>query len=240
MKQKRYSRHEMIPEIGTKGQQKLTAASVSVVGAGGLGSPVLYYLASAGFGNIKIIDSDVVDISNLNRQFIHFESDIGKQKDHSAKRKLEQYNSDISITTQCVRLDFNNASEFLKNSNIIVTCVDNTETRYIVNKFCVDNRIPYVDGGVTGFDGYVLTVLPGVCPCYQCIFPKKKKEGKNKSFGVLGASAGVIGSFIAMQTIKQITGICIDTYFYYIDTKLMSISPIPIEKHPGCPVCAGM
>ena len=227
----------MIPEIGTQGLKKLTAARVTVIGAGGLGSPVLYYLASGGFGNIKIIDSDVVDITNLNRQFIHFESDIGIHKDHSAKRKLELYNSDISITTQSVRLDFNNASEFLENSSIIITCVDNTETRYIVNKFCVENNILFIDGGVKGWGGYVLTVLPEITPCYQCIFPPKKQENKNRSFGVLGASAGVIGSLMAVQAIKQITGIGIDSYFHQIDTKLMSISPIPAEKQPGCPVC---
>lgn len=231
----RYERHIILPEIGEEGQQKLSSAKAVVVGAGGLGSAVLYYLASAGIGHIKIIDSDIVEITNLNRQFIHFESDIGREKSLSAKEKLQQYNHEISISSVTVRLNDENIQEYLSGYDVVVSCVDNKPTRYLLNSSCVKSGIPLIDGGVRGFEGYTLTVLPGVTPCYHCIFPVPDKS--TAVTGVLGATAGVIGSMMAVQTIKVLLGIRMDSYFHYIDLFSFNIIPMQAQRNPDCPVC---
>jgi len=226
----RYSRQIILPEIGEEGQLKLSNAKVAVVGAGGLGSHVLYNLASAGVGNIKIIDPDVVDITNLNRQILHFESDVGREKSKSAKEKLQQYNREIKIEAVTALFDETQIAGF----DVVLSCVDTKTTRYLLNSACVSKKIPFIDGGIQGFEGYVLTVLPGVTPCYNCIFPQIHES---ETAGVLGATAGVIGSMMAMEAIKLIVGIPITEHFHYVDLLSWRITPIMKERDVGCGVC---
>jgi len=233
----RYSRHVLLSEIGDKGQQRLSATRAAVVGVGGLGSPVLYYLASAGVGQITIIDSDTVDSSNLNRQFIHFEADIGREKARSAREKLEQYNRDIQIHATAVALDDDNAREYLRGHDIVVSCVDSKKTRRLINSVCMSANTPLIDGGVQGFEGYVLTVLPGVTPCYQCIFPSKGNDEDTDGVGVLGAATGVLGSMMATEAIKHIAGISMHAHFYFVDLLSNRITPIRAKRAPDCPAC---
>jgi len=233
----RYSRQIIIPEIGDGGQERLSSAKVAVVGAGGLGSPVLYYLASAGVGHIRIIDSDVLDITNLNRQCIHSESDVGREKSRSAMEALQRYNHDIQVYATTAVLDDDNALEHLTGFDVVLSCVDNKTARYVLNKACVSARVPLIDGGVQDFSGYVLTVLPGVTPCYQCIFPQKNQSQDTGSFGILGAVAGVLGSMIAMEAIKLIVSIQMILYLRYVDLMSCEIASIAANKAPGCPVC---
>jgi len=233
----RYSRHIMLPEIGEEGQRRLSSAKAVVAGAGGLGSPVLYYLASAGIGQIKIIDSDIVDIANLNRQIIHFENDIGKEKTRSAKEKLGQYNHDIQVRTANVLLNEENAGEHLSGYDLVISCVDNKKTRYLTNSACVNHNIPFIDGGIQGFEGYILTVFPGVTPCYQCIFPQESQTKQAGAIGVLGAAAGVLGSMMAMEAIKYIAGIPIASHLHYVDLLDWRITPVTAKRNLDCPAC---
>jgi len=234
----RYSRQIMLSEIGENGQRRLSAAKVAVVGAGGLGSPALYYLASAGVGHIKIIDSDVVDFTNLSRQCIHFEDDIGRKKSQSAKDKLERYNRDIYICATTVAIRDENVRECLEGYHIVLSCADNRKARYLLNSACVHGNIPLIDGGIRGFEGYVLTVLPGVTPCYQCTFPPKGQDEMTGGIGVLGAAAGVLGSMMATEAIKHIVGIPVHSHFYFVDLLSNRIAPIQAKKAPDCPVCS--
>lgn len=154
----RYSRQTAIPQVGATGQEKLGNAMVTVVGAGGLGSPVLTYLACAGVGTVRIIDSDTVSESNLNRQFLHSLADIGKTKALSAKEKLTGLNPEIEIISREIKLMGENVDECLQNSDVVIDCVDNIKTRLIVNEYCLKSEIPLVEAGVHGFYGYVMAV----------------------------------------------------------------------------------
>ena len=236
----RYSRHISLPEIGGEGQLRLSSAKAVVVGAGGLGSPVLYFLASAGIGHIKIIDSDVVDITNLNRQIIHFEDDVGRNKSQSAKEKLNQYNRNIQVCAANVMLNDENAMEHLPGNDIVMSCVDNIKTRYLLNNACVRSGIPFIDGGTQGFEGYILTVVPGITPCYQCIFPilpQKEQVRQTGGIGVLGAAAGTLGSMMALEAIKYIIGIPITSYLHYVDLLSFRITPVTAARDANCPAC---
>ena len=233
----RYERQIALPEFGVKGQGALSSKKAVVVGAGGLGTPVLYYLASAGIGEIEIIDADIVTISNLNRQFIHFENDIGRLKASSAKEKLERYNSAIRVHAAQTAIDSENVAEYLCGCDIVLSCVDNKKSRRILNSACVNLGIPLVDGGLRGFEGYVLTILPGVTPCYECLFPKESEEPSTP--GVLGAAAGVIGSMMATEAVKLIAGIPETTHLHYVDTLCFRITPIRQERRSDCLCCAG-
>jgi len=235
----RYERHVRLPEIGEAGQKRLSSASAVVVGAGGLGSPVLYYLASAGVGHIKIIDSDTVDMTNLNRQFLYNENDIGKEKSRTAAENLKLYNSDIQISAVTAALDDDNARQLLDGADIVLSCVDNKITRYVLNKASLSSGVPMIDGGVQGFEGYILTILPGITPCYQCIFPKYDQTRDVGGAGVVGAAAGVPGSMMAMEAIKVIVGMPISSYFHHIDMLNYRITPIIARRAADCPACGG-
>jgi molybdopterin/thiamine biosynthesis adenylyltransferase len=231
----RYKRQIILPEIGTKGQERLSASKALVVGTGGLGSPVLYYLTAAGVGHIHIMDSDTVEITNLNRQFLHFEQDIGSEKSRSAKNKLTQFNGEIEVSASTIRLKEENVQESIAGYDIVISCVDNVQTRILLNKNCVQCGIPLVDGGAQGFNGYIMLVLPGITPCYHCIFPEAKQEPG--SIGVLGATAGVIGSIMAAQAIKYLIGTLNGFEFLYVDLSSLSFTSIQAKRNPTCPVC---
>jgi len=235
----RYERQIILPEIGAGGQHKLATSKAVVVGAGGLGSPVLYYLASAGVGNLKIIDGDTVDITNLNRQILHFESDIGVGKARSAMENLRQYNSDVKVSVVEEVLREENMPYHLSGSDVVLSCVDNKKTRYQLNRVCVNLGIPLIDGGVQGFDGYFLMVLPGVTPCYECFFSGKSSDDSADS-GVIGAAVGVVGSMMALEAVKYIIGTPIHSYFHYVDTLSYMITTINTVRRLDCPICAGL
>jgi adenylyltransferase/sulfurtransferase len=233
----RYGRQLIMPDIGKGGQEKLAAARVLVVGAGGLGSPVLYYLAAAGVGHIHIVDSDNAESSNLNRQFLHFESDIGRAKSLSAKEKLAQFNSGIEISESSQRIDDENSRECIQGYDIVISCVDNLKTRILLNKSCVQCGIPLVDGGVQGFEGYVLTVIPGSTPCRNCIFPGERERENRGPIGILGATAGTAGSIMAAQAIKYLAGIREDFKLLIFDLRSLEFTTVKAKADPSCPVC---
>lgn len=198
----RYDRQIMI--FGEDGQERLKSSKVAVVGVGGLGSPVAYYLAAAGV-NLLLVDDQSPELSNLNRQLLHWEEDIGKRpKALSAKWKLERFNSDIEIETYTGRLDETNIDDVLKNVDILVDCLDNFETRYLLDEYAHRKRIPLVHAAVEGFYGQITTIIPGRTKSLREIFPNvKKKKGK---FPIIGATAGVLGALQAAEVIKLITG----------------------------------
>ena len=230
----RYLKQIIIPEIGPDGQERLSGSSAIVIGAGGLGSPVLYYLAAAGVGRIHIVDPDHVAITNLNRQFLHFEQDIGRSKVQSAAEKLSRFNSTTAFQPISVSVDDQNAESLIAGHDIVLSCVDNYETRILLNRACVRSGIPLVDGGVNSLSGYALTVLPG-SPCYECIFPCK--PAIRSESGVLGASAGVVGSIMAAQAVKYLAGIREGFGFLLIDLLAFSFQAIRTNVRIGCPSC---
>jgi len=199
----RYDRQIMI--FGRDGQEKLKSSKVAVVGVGGLGSPVAYYLASAGIGTLLLIDEQKPELSNLNRQILHWEEDLGKNpKPLSAKWKLERFNSDIKIETFLGRLTGKNIDKVLEGVDVIVDCLDNFETRFLLDEYAHRKRIPLVHGAVEGTFGQVTTIVPGKTKSLREIFPNvREKKGK---FPIIGATAGVIGSIQAMEVIKLLTG----------------------------------
>lgn len=206
----RYIRNILIDEIGEKGQEKLREAKVLVVGAGGLGSPVIMYLAAAGIGTIGIVDSDVICESNLNRQIIHSAKDVGKSKVISAKEAVERLNDSINVVTYPVLLNEENAADIIKEYDFVVDCVDNFEGKFLINDVCVAGHKAFCHAGVIRFNGQVMTYVPGKGPCYRCIFeevPEKGTVPESFEIGIIGAIAGVIGSVQALEAIKYILGI---------------------------------
>jgi len=234
----RYEKQVILPEVGENGQERLVKSKAAVVGAGGLGSPALYYLAAAGIGTIRIIDDDTVDITNLNRQIIHTEKDLGREKRQSAKEKLISFNSGVKVDAVHARLGKTNAVELLSGFDIVMSCVDSNAARYIINAACISNQTPLINGGVEGFCGYVMAVLPGETPCFQCVFPYPEGEGRSTADrGVLGAGAGAVGSLMAAEAIKVLLGLPVRPCFYYIDLLSTQIIPVKAQKTVGCPIC---
>lgn len=199
----RYDRQLIMEEIGVIGQGRLKQASVTVVGCGGLGSPVLTYLTAAGVGRITIVDYDSVSESNLNRQFLHWTSDIGRSKAESAREKLMRFNPETQVSACFERFSEENQEMIIKGADVVVDCVDNIETRLMVNRACLRQNIPLVEGGVSGFFGYVLAVSEETA-CLECLGYHTGKV--KKPIPALGAAAGVIGSLQAMEAIKIILG----------------------------------
>ena len=200
----RYDRQIMI--FGREGQEKLKNSKVAVVGVGGLGSPVAYYLAAAGIGTLLLIDEQEPELSNLNRQILHWEEDVGKNpKPLSAKWKLERFNSDIKIETFVGRLTAGNIDDVLDGVDVIVDCLDNFATRFLLDDYAHRKRIPLVHGAVEGTFGQVTTIVPGLTKSLREVFGSvREKSGK---FPIIGATAGVVGSIQAMEVLKLLTGI---------------------------------
>jgi adenylyltransferase/sulfurtransferase len=194
----------------------------------------LYYLAAAGVGRISIVDPDQVAITNLNRQFLHFEEDIGRSKVQSAAEKLSRFNSGAVFHTIGASVDRQNAESLIAGHDIVLSCVDNYETRILLNRACIRSGIPLVDGGVNSLSGYALTVLPG-SPCYECIFPGK--PAIRSESGVLGATAGVVGSIMAAQAVKFLAGIREGSGFLLIDLLTLSFQAIRTNIRADCPSC---
>ena len=205
----RYSRHIILKEIGVKGQKKLTASKVLIIGAGGLGAPAALYLAAAGVGTIGIVDADVVDLSNLQRQVIHTTEDIGKKKVDSAAETMRQINPDVTVNTYHQFVTGDNILDLIEGYDFILDGTDNFPAKFLINDACVMAGKPFSHAGIIRFKGQLTTVIPGESPCYRCIFkdpPPKDAVPTCKQAGVIGAMGGVIGSLQAMEAIKYITG----------------------------------
>lgn len=229
----RYRRQMMIPQVGEEGQKKLQKAHVTVIGAGGLGSPVLTCLAEAGVGYIRCIDDDTVSLTNLNRQFLHTERDIGKCKTDSAKEKLTALNSAIQIETVCSKVTGESVGELIAGSSVVVDCVDNISTRLRVNRACMEQGIPLVEGGISGFYGFVTAILPEYA-CLECM--GYQEEMDEKTIPAIGVTTGVIGSLQANECLKIILRIGEPLYgrMPQYDGLTGSFDEIEVRKSEDC------
>jgi molybdopterin/thiamine biosynthesis adenylyltransferase/rhodanese-related sulfurtransferase/molybdopterin converting factor small subunit len=238
----RYSRHLILPEVGLEGQRKLKAAKVLCVGAGGLGSPVALYLAAAGVGTIGIVDFDVVDLSNLQRQIIHTTADIGRPKLESAKAKINAMNPEVKVLTYGEPLSSKNALEIFRGYDVILDGTDNFPTRYLVNDACVLLGIPNAYGSIFRFEGQASVFGSKDGPCYRCLYPEPPPPGLVPSCaegGVLGVLPGIIGMIQATEAVKIILGIgepLIGRFMIY-DALKMRFRELKLRKDPDCPVC---
>ena len=242
---KRYSRHLIIPDVGMTGQKRLKNAKVLVVGAGGLGSPALLYLAAAGVGTLGIIDFDVVDESNLQRQVIHGQSDVGRPKAESARDSIQAINPLVNVVLHEVRLDSDNAMELFAPYDLIVDGTDNFATRYLVNDACVLLGKPYVWGSIYRFDGQASVFAPTLgddLPCYRCLYPEPPPPGMVPSCaegGVLGVLCASIGAIQVTEAIKLLTGIGepLTGRLMIYDALEMEYRKLKVRKDPNCALC---
>src|SRR5450631_1190295 len=238
----RYSRHLILPEVGMEGQQKLKAARVLCVGTGGLGSPLAFYLAAAGIGTLGLVDFDVVDASNLQRQIIHSTKDIGRKKLDSAEEKLKALNPAMTIVKHETMLTSANALEILKDYDVVADGTDNFPTRYLVNDACVLLGKPNAYGSIFRFEGQASVFATKEGPCYRCLYPEPPPPGLVPSCaegGVLGVLPGVIGTIQATETLKLILGIGepLIGRFLIFDALRMRFRELKLRKDPDCPVC---
>lgn len=238
----RYSRHFLLPEVGEEGQAKLLDAKVLLIGAGGLGSPTAFYLAAAGVGTIGIVDHDVVDLSNLQRQILHTNDRIGMPKVESARMTLQALNPDVQVIGYQERLSSENALQLFRDYDVIVDGCDNFPTRYLVNDACVMLGKPNVHGSIFQFEGQASVFYPGKGPCYRCLFPEPPPPGAAPSCaeaGVLGVLPGLVGCVQALETIKLILGVGrpLIGRMVYFDTLSMEVRIHKLRRDPKCPVC---
>jgi molybdopterin/thiamine biosynthesis adenylyltransferase/rhodanese-related sulfurtransferase len=238
----RYQRHLLLPEVGDAGQQKLLASKVLLLGAGGLGSPAALYLAAAGVGTIGIIDMDVVDASNLQRQILHNMDRIGERKVDSAKKTLTALNPDVNVVTYDVRLGADNVLEIIDGYDLIVDGTDNFPTRYLVNDAALLKRIPVVHGSIFRFEGQATVFAPYEGPCYRCLIPEPPPPELAPSCaeaGVLGVLPGIVGSIQAIEAIKVLLGLgdpLIGRLLAY-DSLEQSFRTFKVNRDPNCPAC---
>jgi len=238
----RYSRHILLKEIGVEGQLKLNNAKVLVVGAGGLGSPVALYLAAAGVGNIGIVDDDVVELSNLQRQIIHTTRGIGRNKVESAAEAITALNPEVTVQLHKCRLCADNVMDIIRQYDFIVDGSDNFAAKFLVNDACIIARIPFSHGGVLRFAGQAMTVIPGESACYRCVFRQPPPEDAVSSCseaGILGAIAGILGTIQAAEVLKFITGTgkLLTNTLLTFDALPMDFRKIPLSRQESCPVC---
>ena len=226
-----------IPGFGRTGQSKLKSAHVAVAGLGGLGSSASIYLAAAGVGRITIIDDERIERSNLNRQVLHWELDVGQSKVKSASEKLRAINSSIKFDGIFVKITSENVDQLIKGADVVVDGTDNYQTRYLLNETCVRNRIPFVHGAVEGLVGQVMTILPNKGPCLKCAIPKEPPE--KHLLPVLGATPGVIGCLQAMEAIKLITGLGkpLVGRMLIFNGMDMTFEEINVKRNPSCQIC---
>jgi molybdopterin-synthase adenylyltransferase len=229
----RYSRQILLREIGVEGQVKLAQARVLIVGAGGLGSPIALYLAAAGVGTIDIVDSDVVDVSNLQRQIAHATSDIGRAKAESAAEAVLAINPELNVRVHRTRLRADNIMDLVGGSDFVLDGTDNFPAKFLLNDACVLAGVPLSHGGVLGFGGQTMTILPGRSACYRCIFRRPPPPGAvatGSQAGILGAVAGLLGTIQAAEAVKYITGAgtLLTDVLLRFDTLTMDFRKIPL------------
>jgi molybdopterin/thiamine biosynthesis adenylyltransferase len=237
----RYSRHILLQDVGVEGQEKLLKGKVLIVGAGGLGAPVAMYLAAAGVGTIGIVDADVVDLSNLQRQIIHFTADVDKPKVLSAKEKMEAINPDVKVVTYQEFLSANNALDIINNYDFVVDGTDNFPVKFLINDACVMAGKPFSHGGILRFHGQTFTHLPGTA-CYRCMFKEPPPVGSVPTCsqaGVLGAIAGMLGTIQAAEVLKYLTGVgeLLTNRLLTFDAKSMIFRTIKVNKNADCSIC---
>ncbi len=237
----RYSRHIIMPQVGSVGQRKLLDAKVLMVGAGGLGSPISIYLTLAGVGTVGLVDFDDVDVTNLQRQILHFNDDIGRPKVVSAVETLKAYNPDTVVKVHEEPISSVNAMDIMEDYDIIVNGADNFPTRYLVNDAAYLSGKPLVDGSILLFDGQATTYLPGQ-GCYRCLFPSPPPPGEVPSCaeaGVLGMLPGMVGTIQATEVVKLILGVgdSLSGKLLLIDALSMDFRTVKIRRNPECPLC---
>ena len=235
----RYNRQIILPEFGEEGQKRLRQATVFVAGAGGLGSPVSIYLACAGICRITLVDYESVDLSNLNRQILHWEEDVGKKKVVSGNRKLRMLNSTVDVTPRVTRVTPENVMELLDGVDLVMDCLDNMESRFVLNEACFRKGIPFIHGGLRGLMGEVTTIIPGETPCLECLFPRR--PDKLEPFPVFGATAALVASLQVMEAIKLLAGFgkLLTGRMLYINGGDMQFSSIQMKKNQQCRICGG-
>ncbi|HEU5158108.1 MAG TPA: molybdopterin-synthase adenylyltransferase MoeB, partial [Streptosporangiaceae bacterium] len=239
---RRYSRHLIIPDVGMAGQRRLKNAKVLCVGAGGLGSPALMYLAAAGVGTLGVIDFDVVDESNLQRQVIHNTERVGRPKSESAKATINALNPDVEVVEYQTRLDASNILEIIEGYDVLVDGADNFPTRYLLNDASVRLRKPVVSASILGFEGQISTFVPYEGPCYRCLYPTPPPPELAPSCGangVLGVMAGQMGLLQANEVIKLVAGIgepLVGRLLIY-DSLGTRFTELKVRRDPDCPIC---
>ncbi len=238
----RYSRHIILEEVGIEGQEKINAARVLIIGAGGLGSPVALYLAAAGVGTIGIADADTVEMSNLQRQVVHFTSDVGSPKVVSAAAKMQAINPHVRVKVHKDYLGAANIAPIIREYDFVVDGTDNFASKFLINDACVLNRIPFSHGGILRFSGQTITIKPGETACYRCIFeqpPPSNSVPTCSSAGVLGAIGGMLGAIQAAEALKYITGAGMPLYdsLLHFDAKKMDFRKVLVKRNKQCPVC---
>jgi molybdopterin-synthase adenylyltransferase len=239
----RYSRQLVLPEWGAAAQLALAEASVLVIGAGALGSPVALYLAGAGVGRLGIADDDAVELSNLHRQLLHFTPDLGVAKVESAAAKLRFLNPDTLVEPYQVHVDEANAAGLVAGQSLVVDCSDSFATRYAVNAACCAARVPLVEAGVLGMAGLVMSIRPGRTACYRCAFPAAPADAPRcADAGVLGPAAGVIGSLQALEAMKLLTGVApaIADGFLQVDLASTEFLRVHATRRQDCPDCSAI
>jgi molybdopterin-synthase adenylyltransferase len=237
----RYSRQLVLPEWGAAAQLALSEASVLVIGAGALGSPVALYLAGAGVGRMGIVDDDEVELSNLHRQLLHYTPDLGVAKAESAAAKLRFLNPDVIVEPYQMRVDAENAAALVEGQDLVVDCSDSFVTRYAVNAACCAARVPLVEAGVLGMSGLVMSIKPGRTACYRCAFPAAPEDAPRcADAGVLGPAAGVVGSLQALEAMKLLTGVApaIADGFLQVDLATADFLRVTASRRDDCPDCA--
>ncbi len=232
----RFSRQ--IKLFGVDGQKKIKCSSVLVVGVGGLGCSALMYLASAGFGKIIFVDNDIVELNNLNRQILHWEDDIGKAKVESAIWKLKKFNSSTLLDGLNSEFNEETGESLVRSVDVVLDCLDNFKTRFILNRLCVKYRKPLIHGAVYGFEGRLFTIIPGKGPCLQCIIPFQPTEISDPP--VVGSTPAVIASLQVTEAIKIVTGIGYPSIgkFIVYDGESMSFFEVSVKKRDNCPICS--
>jgi len=238
----RYSRHIILEEVGGVGQEKLLNASVLIIGAGGLGAPAGLYLAAAGVGTIGVVDADVVDITNLQRQVIHHTADVGVDKVASAANKMRAINPDVTVRTyrQWARAD--NIRRIMQDYDFVIDGTDNFPAKFLVNDACYFEKKAFSHAGILRFDGQLMTIIPGESSCYRCIFnapPPANAVPSCSQAGVLGVLAGVVGSLQATEAIKYILGLgdLLTNSLLTYNALTMQFRKIPMKRNARCPIC---
>jgi molybdopterin/thiamine biosynthesis adenylyltransferase len=232
----RYDRQMMIGGFGEVGQEKLKQAKVIIAGAGGLGSPISIYLAAAGVGTIRIVDHDIVELSNLNRQILHWSEDIGRMKVDSALEKLERLNNGVKIEAIKETITEDNISQLVDGFDLIVDAMDNLPTRFVLNKAAIARKIPFFHGAVNGFEGRAITVIPGQTACLRCLY---RGNMPRENFPVIGVTPAVIGGIQATEVIKYIVGIgeLLTNRLLVFDGKYMKFTEFTVKRIPDCEHC---
>lgn len=237
----RYCRHILLKEVGIEGQEKILAGKVLIIGTGGLGAPAALYLAAAGVGTIGIADGDVVDVTNLQRQVIHFTPDVGKPKVDSAQEKMRQINPGVNVVTYPERLFAHTIAGIIKDYDFVIDGTDNFAAKFLINDACVFAQKPFSHGGILRFDGQTLTYVPG-STCYRCVFnapPPKNAVPTCSQAGVLGPVAGMLGTIQAAEALKYLTGTgqLLTDRLLTFNALSMSFRAVPLHRNRNCPVC---